>query len=54
MKINCTDCQDCRYYDKRSGLCGFCMKKILEEVKENLEKGGDNSVDKEDEIEGHY
>lgn len=31
MKVQC---EECRYYDIRSGLCGFCMKKIIREVEE--------------------
>ena len=31
MKIQC---EECYYYDSRSGLCGFCMKKIIREVEE--------------------
>ena len=26
------DCRLCNYYEKLSGLCGVCMKKILDEV----------------------
>lgn len=35
MKVKC---EDCIYYDKVSGLCGFCMKKILKEVEKNYDR----------------
>ena len=28
------DCKTCCYYDRLTGLCGVCMKKILRELKE--------------------
>ena len=27
------DCKACCYYDRLTGLCGVCMKKILKELK---------------------
>lgn len=42
MKIRNPDCEGCNFYDRSSGLCGFCMKKILKEVKENMNGGGEN------------
>lgn len=35
-KIKCEE--SCRYYDRRSMLCGFCMKKILEELEDREEE----------------
>lgn len=31
-------CEECVYYDKTSGLCGLCMKKILKEVEEKYDR----------------
>lgn len=39
MKIQC---EECCYYDRRSGLCGFCMKQIL---KEEETRDGDGQDD---------
>ena len=33
-------CEECCYYDVRSGLCGFCMKRIISEVEEKLNGDG--------------
>ena len=32
------DCKTCCYYDRLTGLCGVCMKKILKELKVAQEK----------------
>ena len=32
------DCRVCMYREKISGLCGFCMMKILDEVKKDGDK----------------
>lgn len=46
------ECRNCTYYDKRSGLCGFCMVKILKEIEERKEvvsdgdgQGNNESID---------
>lgn len=48
-----TECIDCTYYDKRSGLCGFCMVKILQEIEERKEVisdgNGQNDTESADE-----
>ncbi len=41
MRIRNPECQDCNYYDKTTGFCGVCMKKILTELKEGGTKHGD-------------
>ncbi len=41
-------CKECCYYDRRSGLCGFCMMKILREM--NMMKEGKDD-DRQDEAE---
>ncbi len=35
------DCLECCYYDRLTGLCGVCMKKILEELKKAREVKND-------------
>ncbi len=43
-------CPECCYYDKRTGLCGFCMRRILREL--NLIKEEEQDGDRQDETEG--
>lgn len=35
------DCRNCRFKDERTNFCGFCMMKIIDELKEN--RGEDNA-----------
>lgn len=42
-------CPKCCYYDRRSGLCGFCMMRILREL--NLIKEEEQDGDRQDETE---
>lgn len=44
------DCKACCYYDRLTGLCGVCMKKILKELKEAQEVRSDG--DRQNESEG--
>lgn len=37
------ECKSCTYYDKRSGFCGFCMVKILQEIEERKEETSDGN-----------
>jgi hypothetical protein len=32
-------CKDCPYRNRETGFCGFCMRKILDEMKKNKEEG---------------
>lgn len=44
------DCKTCCYYDRMTGLCGVCMKKILKELKVAQEVRSDG--DRQNEPEG--
>jgi hypothetical protein len=37
-------CADCPYRNRETGFCGFCMKKILDEMKD-MKKGKEESTD---------
>lgn len=41
--MNRNDCSNCNFYDKLSGLCGACIVRILEEVKNMQEVKRDGS-----------
>jgi hypothetical protein len=32
-------CADCPYRSRKTGFCGFCMRKILDELKDEKNKG---------------
>lgn len=49
-KMDRYDCKACCYYDRLTGLCGVCMKKILEELKVAQEVRSDG--DRQNEPEG--
>ena len=40
IPLRSTASEECCYYDVRSGLCGFCMKRIVREVEEKLNGDG--------------
>ena len=48
--MNGYDCRTCYYYDRLTGLCGVCMKKILKELKVAQEVRSDG--DRQNESEG--
>ena len=48
--MNGYDCRMCCYYDRLTGLCGVCMKKILKELKAAQEVRSDG--DRQNESEG--
>ncbi len=37
------DCEHCNYYNKISGVCGFCLKKIMKELERNDSDGQNNN-----------
>jgi len=39
-------CDACPYYDRRSNFCGFCMKKILDDMKK-IKGGSDNMANEQ-------
>ena len=39
MKVECPD--SCCYRQKEAPVCGFCLKKILEDIAEEKEDGGE-------------
>lgn len=43
------DCKACCYYDRLTGLCGVCMKKILKELKvaQEVKSDGDRQNEPE-------
>ena len=43
------DCKACCYYDRLTGLCGVCMKKILKELKVAQEVRSDDDRQNESE-----
>ena len=43
------ECKLCTYYDKRSGFCGFCMVKILQEIEERKEGTSNGNGQSDDE-----
>ena len=49
-KMDRYDCKTCCYYDRLTGLCGVCMKKILKELKVAQEVRSDG--DRQNEPEG--
>ena len=38
-------CADCPYRNRETGFCGFCMKKILDDIKELKTKKVEESTD---------
>ena len=43
------NCRTCCYYDRLTGLCGVCMKKILKELKVAQEVRSDGDRQNESE-----
>lgn len=52
VKVINEECEGCTYYDRTSGLCGFCMRRILNEVRAKNEKEGDKDGNRTSEIKG--
>lgn len=49
VRVRSEECEGCNYYDKKSGLCGFCMMKILREIEEerSVKKDGNRQDEAE-------
>lgn len=47
-----TECNDCVYYDRLSGFCGFCMQRILKEVEEIQRKDSEENGSRQDGTKG--